>query len=254
LDGVIDAHGKLDYAASEVYIPNEYVAAQARRNHNLYFGASINPHRSDALAQLEQAAQSGAVLVKWIPSIMGIDPAQERLRPFYESLQRLGLPLLTHTGEERSFSSAQDQLADPLRLELPLRLGVTVIAAHCGSGGSIEGQRHLDRLQQMMRRYPNLWADISSLTQINRLGYLKEVLAAPEFRDRLLFGSDFPLINTPLVSAWYFPLQLSLRQIWGISRLDSPWDRDLQMKQNLGVPAAVFSAANRLLRLQAGKK
>ena len=43
LDGAVDQRGELDLSRTEVYIPNNYVAAQVQRYPNLfYFGASIN--------------------------------------------------------------------------------------------------------------------------------------------------------------------------------------------------------------------
>jgi predicted TIM-barrel fold metal-dependent hydrolase len=161
----------------------------------------------------------------------------------------LRLPLLTHTGAEHSFTWSRDEFADPARLRLPLSLGVTVIAAHAAWPGRHDGERDVDRLASLMREYPNLYADISSLTQINKLGALREVLRRPEFRGRLVYGTDFPLINMPIVSPWFFPLDLSLRQQWRISRIKNPWDRDVALKQALGVPADVFTRAEKLLRL-----
>ena len=241
LDGVIDELGQLDVARTEVYVPNEFVAEAARRYPNLLFGASINPHRTNALARLEWAAAHGACLVKWLPSIQLIDPADERLTPFYRRLAELGLPLLVHTGREHSFTWSKDEYGDPGRLRLPLRLGVTVIAAHAAWPGRHQGERDVDSLARLMTQYPNLYTDISSLTQINKLGALREVLRRPEFHGRLVYGTDFPLINMPIVSAWFFPWDLKLSQRWRISRLTNPWDRDVALKQALGVPADVFA-------------
>jgi uncharacterized protein len=247
LDGAVDERGALDKAHTEFYVPNEFVAALAARHTNLLFGASINPYRSDALASLDKAAADHAVLVKWLPSIQLIDPADERLAPFYRRMAKLRLPLLVHTGTEHSFTWAKDELADPARLRLPLSLGVTVIAAHAAWPGKHGDQRDVDRLAVLMQEYPHLYADISSLTQINKLGALREVLHRPEFRGRLVYGTDFPLINMPIVSPWFFPLDLTLRQRWQISRIENPWDRDVALKQALGVPADTFVRAEHLL-------
>lgn len=248
LDGVVDAAGRLDTNRTEFYVPNEFVLAACRRHSNLLFGASINPHRTDALARLDWAASNGAVLVKWLPAIQGIDPADPRLEPFYRRLVAHGLPLLTHTGSENSFTHSADDLADPARLERPLRLGVTIIAAHAGGGGRTAGERNLDHLARLMTTYPHLYADISALTQFNRLGHLGEVLRRPEFQGRLAYGSDFPLINLPMVSPWYFPLQLRLAEMARLSRVPHPWDRDVALKQALGVPADVFARSGQIVR------
>ena len=72
------------------------------------------------------------------------------------------------------------------------------------------------------------------------------VLHHPEFRHRLLYGTDSPLIITPwLVNAWYYPLRLSLRQFRGISAIRNPWDSDVALKQALGVPTDVRTAAGK---------
>ncbi len=241
LDGVVGKDGTLDRDRTEVYVPNEFVADAVVRHKNLLFGASVNPYRKDALERLERVKAQGAVLVKWIPSIMEIDPGDPRLEPFYLKLVELNLPLLTHAGEERSFSSVSDDFCDPDRLRLPLRLGVTVIAAHIASTGNYRGEQSSDRLARLMREYPNLYSDISSLTQINKHGYLKEALTKPEFKGRLFYGSDFPLINTALVSPWYYALRLSPKELLMISRTKNPWDADVLLKHSLGTPADIFS-------------
>ena len=240
LDGVVGTDGRLDLKHTEVYVPNEFVAEMAAQHPNLLFGASVNPYRMDALERLEWAKAHGAVLVKWIPPIMEINPDDPKLIPFYRKMVELKLPLLSHTGEEKSFSTAAENYGDPEKLRLPLSLGVTVIAAHIASSESYHGERGPDRLARLMRIYPNLYTDISALTQINKPGCLREALTKTEFSGRLVYGTDFPLINTPLVSPWY-SFRLSLRQKIAISRLKNPWDRDVLMKHDLGVPTEVFA-------------
>jgi uncharacterized protein len=247
MDGVVDASGQLDLDRTEFYVPNEFVAALAAAHTNLLFGASVNPYRLDSVERLDWAAAQGARLVKWLPSIQNIDPSDERLRTFYVRLVQLRLPLLVHTGSEHSFTQAKDELGDPERLRLPLSLGVTVIAAHSAWPGRHEGERDVDRLARLMTQYPNLYADISSLTQVNKLRALRVVLRRPEFQHRLVYGTDFPLINLPIVSPWFFPLNLKPWDMWRISRIRNPWDRDVALKQALGVPAEVFTRAGEII-------
>ena len=85
---------------------------------------------------------------------MYIDPGDERIVPFYERMIALDLPLLTHAGNERSFAHANDDYGDPLRLRLPLEVGVTVIAAHVATTGSIDGERNFDRLLPLFIEFP----------------------------------------------------------------------------------------------------
>jgi predicted TIM-barrel fold metal-dependent hydrolase len=240
MDGRVDSHGNLDEAATEIYIPNEFLGQECRNHPNLLFGASINPHRRDALERLERAVEEGAVLLKWLPSIQGIDPADARLKPFYRRLQELRLPLLTHTGNEESFTHADNSLADPLRLRGALDEGVTVIAAHCASNGKNDGQPNPERLLTLLNAYPNLYADISSLTQANRLGHLPRVLRHGSIHDRLLYGSDMPIINSFITSPWWHAYRIPLPAVLRIAAIRNPWDRDVELKRALGVTEGIL--------------
>ena len=241
MDGVIDDRGNLDREKTEFFVPNEFVAKETSKYSNLYFGASVNPNRPDALDRLQWAKDNGALLIKWLPSIQYINPEEKSFEPFYRKLVELKLPLLTHAGQERSFTHARDELADPVRLKLPLSLGVKVIVAHAASTGQNEGEKDIDRLIGMLESYPNLYSDISSMTQINKPGYLRQVLKEKRFKGKLLYGSDFPLINTAAVSPWYFPLNLTRVQMKSISAIDNPWDRDVALKEALGVSSEIFT-------------
>ena len=247
MDGVIDDQGQLDRAATQIYVPNRFVRQETEKHPELFYGASVNPKRTNAVELLERAHADGAKLIKWLPAVQQFDPGDRSWLPFYRKLAELDLPLLVHVGKERALAHARDEFSDPKKLALALETGVTVIAAHLGSTGSHENQRDFDRLKDMMERYPNLYGDISSLTQVNKLGYLKEALTHEGFRDRLLYGSDFPLINTPLVSPWFFPLNLEWHRMKEIGELENPWDRDFVLKRDLGVPSEVFDRPGQLL-------
>lgn len=240
LDGPLDSAGGLDSARTELYVPNDFVAREVRKYPNLLFGASINPLRKDALERLRKAKADGAVLVKWLPSIQLFDPADTALTPFYLELKALGLPLLTHTGKEGSFRSARDEFCDPRRLELAARLGVTVIAAHAATPGRSEGEDNSERLLAMMPGHPTLYSEISSLTQINKIGRLPRILPRTEAKGRLLYGTDYPLIRTRLVSPYYFLHRIGWKQARAVGAIENPWDRDVALKKALGTPEEIF--------------
>jgi len=183
---------------SSFYTPNTYVLQLAARHDDVLACVSIHPYRPDALERLDAAAEAGAVALKWLPSAMRIDPASPRCERFYRRLVELGLPLITHGGQEYAVDAAHGQsLGDPLRLRMALDLGVRVVVAHCASLGTFEGEPAFDRFMRLFvdpRYDANLFGDISALTQINRsAGPLRELLAAPELHHRLVNGSDYPL-------------------------------------------------------------
>lgn len=248
MDCVVGDNGEPDRTKTEIYIPDDFVAAQAGRYPNILFGASVNPYRTDAVSRLEKAAADGAVLVKWLPSIQRIDPADPKLVPFYMRMKELGLPLLTHTGDESSFTWSRNELGDPQRLRLPLEVGVRVIAAHAGSNGRNGGEKNHERFLRLCREYPHLHADISALTQLNRLGHLSRLLRRRELHGRLLYGTDMPLLNTGIVIPFAFPQQLSLRQMFAIARIKNPWDRDVALKEALGVTKEILGRSASFLR------
>ncbi|MFK5913068.1 MAG: amidohydrolase family protein [Woeseiaceae bacterium] len=244
LDGYVDTSGEnageLNKTKTQVYVPNEYLAKETSRYDNLLFGASIHPGRKDALARLRKVKQQGAVLVKWIPSIMNIDPSNKQYKEFYELMAELKIPLLSHTGMEKSFSHAIDEYADPLRLKFPLELGVTVIAAHIATTGKNEGQDNFDRIIPMLHKYPNLYVDISSLTQLNKLNYLSRALEDDVIISKMIYGTDWPLQFFPLMSPWYHINHISINDAFHVGGIRNQWDRDVALKKALKVPDDVF--------------
>ena len=249
LDAPYSAEGKMERDAGEIYVPNRFVGESIKSFPELYFGASVHPCRPDALKELAWSKENGAVLVKWLPNIQQIDPSDERHIAFYRKLVELDLPLLSHVGDEESFSTANDALGDPQLLKLPLDLGVRVIAAHVASSGKSQGEDNVERLLKMMPEYPNLVADLSTLTQFNRRKYLRKVLNDERLEGRLMYGTDYPLTNTPMVTPWQYFMNLKLRQLRQLAGTKNSWDRDVKLKAALGVPPEVFTFSRDYLGL-----
>lgn len=204
--------GVEDLRLTEFYTPNDYVLSLAARYPDLFVpGCSVHPYREDALDELTRCRERGARVCKWLPNAMGMDPADPRCDAFYERLAALGMPLLTHAGEEQAVHAEEAQeLGNPLRLRRALERGVTVIVGHCASLGECQDldapagpdgaqprascyalfRRLLDEAQWDGR----LFGDVSAMTQFNRCEEaLPGVLTSPEIHGRLLHGSDYPL-------------------------------------------------------------
>jgi mannonate dehydratase len=200
--------GARDLILSAFHTPNEYAqrVASAHPGH-FEWAASVHPYRGDCEQALAWAAERGARAIKWLPPAMGIDPASARCDAFYRAASRLGLPLITHAGQERAVEGAgQPTFGNPLRLRRALDHGVRVIVAHCASMGQ---DRDLDRgpngpwidcfelFSRMMdeSRYSGLlYGDLSALPQINRVQpALRRIVERTEWHSRLLDGSDYPL-------------------------------------------------------------
>lgn len=206
-DRYYDEGGRPRPALSQFYVPNRTVAEVARLAPQQFeWVASIHPNRRDWKEAIDSCKAGGARAVKWLPPSMGMDPANPHYDAFYRQLAALRLPLISHAGDEHATKGAGVQdYGNPLRLRRALDHGVTVIVAHCATQGvgidldrgahanPIENYRLFARMMDDPQYANTLYGDISALTQINRMAYLKPLLARAEWQNRLLNGSDYPL-------------------------------------------------------------
>ena len=201
------------------YVPNDHARELARRYPQQFeWVASIHPYRRDAQAALEQAKADGARAIKWLPPAMGIDPAAPQCAEYYRTLARLGLPLITHAGEEKAVHGAnRPEYGNPLRLRAALDAGVRVVIAHCATLGEDvdldNGGRRVASfaLFERMMGHPahrdHLFGDISAITQRNRsIEVIRTLLERDDWHPRLLNGSDYPL---PGVMPLFAPAELA---------------------------------------------
>jgi hypothetical protein len=200
LDRVYDTQGMVPQGKTRFSVSNDEVLAWCRKSPGTFlFGASVHPHRHDALEALEWCAQQGAVLIKWLPNYQGIDPAARRHLPYYSKLVALGLPLLCHTGFEFALPAFDQDFGRLERLHLPLEQGVAVIAAHSGSAGNFMNRAAMQRFGEALQRFPNLYGETAALALPNRMGALLWLRNHQELFDRLFFATDFPMqLWTPL--------------------------------------------------------
>jgi len=242
MDGVYGNDGNLDKPRTDFVVSNDYVLEVAGRYpESFWAGVSINPARGDAVEEAHRCAEAGAKLVKVLPNAQQFDPSERRFIPFYRTLARLGMPLLSHVGYEFSLIAEDQSRGDPSKLRVALEEGVTVIAAHACSYGLVFYEKFYRTLLEFVERYPNFFADISALTLPNRLGMLLRLRRHPEVYDRLLFGTDYPL---PVFSCACWG-RLGLGRTWEILATKNPFDRQFLICSHLGLR---FSSIEKLLR------
>jgi len=207
LDHWYDSDGRVNYDNTNLHVPNEYVFRVAAEYPDVFVPVpSIHPYRTDAIDELENCANRGAKLVKWLPVAMGIDPSDAKCDEFYNTMKEYDMTLLTHTGIEHSLSiKANQQLGNPLLLRRPLDKGVRVIAAHCASEGKGRDldeadSGHVPYYELLLRlmgdsKYDDLlFADISSLTTFSHSGApLTTFMDRTDLHHRLVHGSDYPI-------------------------------------------------------------
>lgn len=238
-DGVYDRRGELDRERTQMLVPPAWTLEVCRRFPELLPGPSVNPNRKDALERLEECVEGGAALIKWLPSVQGIDPADPTLAPFYRRLAETRIPLLVHSGgSEQTFAEVAPQLAELARLLPALRTGVRVIVAHSGVPVRLRGDRdRLPLLRQMLDAFPDLWVDNSGISNPSRFQYLPRLAADPRLVSRTLHGSDFPVPS----NSFYYPRALGLRRIAALERVRNRMQRDVEIKRALGYPDEVLT-------------
>ena len=245
-DAVHDAEGKRDASRTHFEVANDYVRDVTRKYPGLLYGASIHPYRRDAVSELERVAREGAVLIKWLPITQDIDPSDTRCFPFYDALAHLGMPLLSHTGWERTLPTANDRVADPALLRPALERGVTVIMAHCGTRSFYGESCHVDSFMRMAREFEHCYGDTSALNLPTRAYGWRRLLEDERVRAKLVHGSDWPILPLPPVRHTGVVAGLSLLR-------EKNWmRRDALVKQRLGLEGEYWTRAGRLLRKHAG--
>ena len=209
----------------------------------MLFGASVHPYRPDALDELDRCIRGGAVLMKWLPVSQGMDPSHPKCIPFYEALAHHKLPLLCHTGGELSLPRFDDDLADPMLLEEALRRGVTVIMAHCGTRSSPTNRDYLPQFMRLAREYEHCYGDTSALNLPSRWYAYGQILTDRVVCEKLVHGSDWPIIAIPPVG------QIDVGTCIKLLR-DPNWlRRDVRIKQQLDLDDAYWERAGKVLRL-----
>ena len=244
MDGVYDDEGRLDEKNTEFLVSNDYVFKTVERFPQ-YFkaGVSINPKRRDALEELQRCVHAGAVLVKVLPNSQRFNLSDKRFIPFFRSMADARIPLLCHVGYEFSLRGKEQSLGDPNNLRLPLDQGVNVIAAHGMSHGLFWPEKYWNTFREFVSRYANFYWDASALSLPSRVGMLLRLRHHPEIRERMFFGTDYPLpvfaYPALLVGHW--------KAYWRLKKIQNPFDRYFMLLQDLGFDSPTRNASNKFL-------
>ncbi|HEV7168308.1 MAG TPA: amidohydrolase family protein [Micrococcaceae bacterium] len=190
----VDAHTALGHDPNSI---EQLIAGAARNNDVLIPFGSVDP-RSGAAA-LERArylsGELGARGFKFHPSLQGFDPSNEAFYPLWETLQDIGLPAIFHTGQNGMGAGLPGGYGIKLAYSNPLLLdavaadfpGLQIIMAH----PSVPWQ---DEANSIATHKANVHIDLSGWSP----KYFPESLvkASNSFlQDKVLFGTDFPLIT-----------------------------------------------------------
>ena len=243
-DDVHEENGVRRPDLSRLFVPNDYVFRVAKLEPRILPGISIHPARKDALDALDASVEAGAVLLKLLPCVQIVDPSLPKYRGFWKRMAELGLPLLAHTGGEFSLPTYRPELQDPNCLRVPLELGVKVIAAHCGAPALPWGKDYSLEFLRLRRTFPNLYGDISALSQPTHLKTLARLRDDPE---RVLYGSDYPVMTSVV---WSRMMRWVSEEDWyRIRRMKNPLERKLRLSKAQGFSDRIFNDVWNVLRM-----
>ncbi|WGL58702.1 amidohydrolase family protein [Pigmentibacter sp. JX0631] len=237
LDSIYTENGEELKEYIQMYIPNSWgKEVKTKFPHTLEFGASVHPYRKDSLQELEYCYKEKAFLIKWLPSMMGIDPENPLCLPFYEALRTFKIPLLSHTDTEHTFGlpvKEWNHYNHISKLKKALEMGVTVIAAHAGT------PTQLSAAEELVNKYENFYLDTSGLFNPTRARSALKLFARAQnslLRERLLFATDWPVPTIPHLIID----KLGIQAFRKLQQITNPFEKDLKIKEYLGFNANDF--------------
>lgn len=157
-------------------------AASIRSDRLISFG-SVHPDAPNALEELDRIASLGLRGIKFHPEYQNFRVDDEKMRPIYQKISRLGLPVVFHAGYDLGFAGPAN--CSPARLSRALRwLDTTVVAAHWGALADWES------VTSTLCGLP-LFFDTSFGKGTIPLPAAKKIVER-HGTDKILFGSDCP--------------------------------------------------------------
>lgn len=169
--------------------PNDQVAEFCSVSERLIPFADINPFvTADLVSELQRCVSDlGCRGLKLYPTYQHFYVNDRRLYPLYAEAQRLGVPIMVHTGSS-VFRGARLKYGDPLFLDdvvvdFP---ELTIIMAHSGRGFWYDTAFFLAKL------HANLYMEISGLPPRKLPTYFPNL---ERNADKIIFGSDWPALT-----------------------------------------------------------
>jgi predicted TIM-barrel fold metal-dependent hydrolase len=171
-------------------VPNEYVADYVAQHPEKLVGfASVDANDPVAVAQLRRGVEMGLRGLKLAPTYQGFDPLSPEALAVCEAAEDLGLPILWHQGTT-FVRTAELRWALPLQIDqVAIRFPrLKIVIAHMG-------HPWIDDALVVVRKHPNVYADVSALHPRPWQLY-NALVSAVEYgvADKLLFGTDWPFV------------------------------------------------------------
>jgi predicted TIM-barrel fold metal-dependent hydrolase len=178
-------------------VRNEEIAEVAAANPDVLIPfASVDPHKPGAVGEAKRLIRDHDVRgFKFHPNIQAFFPDDRSVYPLYEAIAEAGLPALFHTGHSGIGTGLPGGGGVRLKYSNPMHLDdvaadfpeLTIVMAHPSFPWQDEAISIALHKQQV---YIDLSGWSPKYFSPNLISYANTLL-----RDRVLFGSDFPLIT-----------------------------------------------------------
>lgn len=192
---------------------NKYNYLLSKRVKNAVCFGSLHPGNADRKAILEEALiEQGLIGIKFHPFVQGFSVLDERLDEVYGILEKMGRPLVVHTGFDRFY-----------KVSIPAEDIETILMRHPGLALVIVHMLYprIDQAFRLLKAYPNVYLDGTNLfsdyqepgtgenifegsAEENEGGSVYRVSCMAfrddieQYSDRILLGSDYPVaMNDP---------------------------------------------------------
>jgi hypothetical protein len=191
----IDRVGMVNYPSPDVMgfsdSTNDFAAAYAAADPRrlLPYGGVHPLYTNNAARDVERLSELGIRVLKIHPPHMrfaanAYTEGLDALATIYGSCERLGLPVMVHTGTS-IFPGARSKFGNPMELDdmaidFP---DLRIIMAHGGR------PLYMAEAFFIVRRHRNVWLDLSGIPPRKLLEYFPRI---GELRDRVLWGTDWP--------------------------------------------------------------
>ena len=174
-------------------IPNDFIADYVAQYPGQAVGfASVDPNDPTAAEEFERSVTDlGLQGLKVSPVYQGFDPWSPEAWELYYLANKYDVPVMFHMGGMYDPNGTLEW-GNPLRLDKVGRAfpDLRIIVAHFG-------QPNMQETAMLMRKNTNVFTDLSA--RFHRKWQLYNgLLVAIEYKvtDRILFGSDFPVMTT----------------------------------------------------------
>ncbi len=174
---------------SGIWVDDAYVSSYVKQHPDTLIGfMSIDPTQPGWMTELEQGHQEfGLRGIKLMPMYAGFHPQDSMLDPLWTYATKHNLPVLLHTGttfiSQAPIECTLPRHLDPVATRFP---DVRMILAHLGH--PYEGE-----CVAVIRKHPNLYADISALFY-RPFQLYQSLMLVQEYGvwNKVLFGTDYP--------------------------------------------------------------